>query len=223
MIPLKDDIPSRRRPYVTIILLVLNILVFLFELSLGRDVVYFFKIFGAVPARIVFDTSIFAIFTIFTSMFIHGGFDHILGNMLYLWIFADNVEDAFGHFKFLGLYFLSGIMGTFLQILTSPHSSVPLIGASGAISGVLGAYLVLYPHARILTLIPIFYFLRLAYIPALVFLGFWFLLQFLYGLGSLGAQGGVAWFAHIGGFVTGLLLALPVKRKMRRRIYYFWE
>ncbi len=220
MIPLKDDIPSRRRPYVMITILILNILVFIYELTLGNRITYFFHTFGVIPARIIFDTTFFTILTLFTSMFIHGGFEHIIGNMLYLWIFADNVEDAFGHGKFIILYFLSGLMGSLLQILISPHSEIPLIGASGAISGILGAYIILYPGARVLALIPIFYFLRLTYVPAVIFLGFWFLLQFLYGLGSLGAQGGVAWFAHIGGFLTGVLFALPIKRRIRRRLYF---
>jgi membrane associated rhomboid family serine protease len=140
-------------------------------------------------------------------MFLHGGFDHILGNMLYLWIFGDNVEDVFGHFWFIVMYFLAGLCGSLLHILLAQDSSVPMIGASGAISGVLGAYLVLFPDARILALVPFGFFLRLLYLPAYLFLGFWILLQFIYGFASLPgvSGGGIAFFAHIGGFLMGVL------------------
>lgn len=228
MIPLKDNIPSMRKPYVMIGILVLNILVFLYELSLGSDVNRFFLTFGAIPCEIVFYTNFFALFTIFSSMFIHGSFEHIIGNMLYLWIFGNNVEDAFGHGKFFLFYLICGFFGSGLQILIHPTSKIPLIGASGAISGILGAYLVLYPRARVLALIPFLFFLRLVYLPAVLFLLFWIFVQALQGISSLGdvgyVRGGVAWFAHIGGFITGVILALPIRRRIKKTYEYGdWE
>ena len=138
---------------------------------------------------------------------------HLLGNMLYLWIFGDNVEDAMGHFKFLAFYLLCGAIAGFAQMLIDTGSGVPQVGASGAIAGVLAAYFMLYPYSRVLTLIPIFFFLRLVAVPAVVLLGFWFILQVISGAGSLGATGGVAWFAHIGGFIAGAVLVFLFRRR----------
>ncbi len=158
----------------------------------------------------------------FTSMFLHGGWLHLIGNMWYLWIFGDNVEDTFGHFGFLIFYMVAGIGAGTLHTILNSFSAIPTVGASGAIAGVLGAYMLLYPFARVLTLIPILFFVQIIEIPALLVLGFWFLMQFLSGAGSLAVTdptgGGVAWWAHIGGFVLGICL-IPVFRKRRKRIF----
>jgi membrane associated rhomboid family serine protease len=214
MIPIKDNIPSRKRPFVTIAFIAINVVVFIYEMSLGRNINTFIFQFGMIPKNIVAGQNLH---TLFTSMFLHGGFWHILGNMLYLYIFGDNVEDAFGHFGFLIMYLVSGLVGSAAHILTAVGSKIPTIGASGAVSGVLGAYFVLYPRAQVLALVPIFFFIRIMALPAFIFLGFWFLLQLLYGAGSMGGGAGVAFFAHIGGFVIGILLGLLVKNRVRRQ------
>ncbi|HAZ27145.1 TPA: rhomboid family intramembrane serine protease [Candidatus Acetothermia bacterium] len=151
--------------------------------------------------------------TLLTSMFLHGGWLHLLGNMLYLWVFGDNIEAALGRWKFLLFYLLSGVGAALLQLALFPRTTVPMIGASGAIAGVLGAYLILFPWARVLTVVPFFFFLHLVEIPALVLLGLWFIVQFFSGILDLGGMGGVAWFAHIGGFLAGALLVFPLKRR----------
>ncbi len=223
MIPLKDTIPSRRYPIVTVSLIVVNVLIFLFELSLGEGLSEFFDIFGVVPAT-YFELKetgapfLLVYFPFVTSMFLHGGWMHLIGNMLYLWVFGDNVEDMMGHFKFLVFYLLCGIFAALAHVYTNPHSEIPTVGASGAISGVLGAYFLLFPHSRVITLIPIFFFFDLIEVSAFVFLGFWFILQFFNGIASLGAAtyattGGVAWWAHIGGFVAGFLLSFVFARR----------
>jgi membrane associated rhomboid family serine protease len=213
MIPLHDLNPSRTRPVVTILLIVTNILLFLYELSLGPAIRPFLLQAAFVPSRYMAPASLPAGFTsALLSMFLHGGWAHLLGNMLFLWIFGDNIEDRLGHFRFLVFYLLSGFAATAAQALVAPSSTVPLIGASGAISGVLGAYLFLYPRARIVSLVFLGIFVQIMQVPAIVFLPIWFLLQFFSGLASLGAHGaqagGVAFFAHIGGFVAGPLLLL---------------
>jgi len=219
MIPLRDDLRSSTRPFITYLFLAINILVFLYELSLGPKLDNFIKVFGATPYNIFHHTGFSAYTTIISSMFIHANFAHIIGNMLFLWIFADNVEDRLGHFKFLFFYLICGIAGTLLHGVTATNSTVPMIGASGAISGVLGAYVLLFPKARILALVPFGFFLRITYLPSIIFLGIWFLYQFLFGIVSVGAGTGVAYFAHIGGFVMGLLLALPFKFKKKSYEY----
>ncbi|MEO0071817.1 MAG: rhomboid family intramembrane serine protease [candidate division WOR-3 bacterium] len=216
MLPLRDDIPSERRPVITYLIVGINALVFFYELLLSRDGLQdFFGSYGVVPINIVYGENLY---TLFTAMFIHANFAHILGNMLYLWIFGDNVEDTLGKFWFIIMYLLSGLVGSFAHILVVPNSAIPTIGASGAVSGVLGAYLVLYPNARVLTLVPLGFFLRILLLPAGLFLGFWIFLQLLYGFSSIGGHSGVAYFAHIGGFVVGLFFGLIFRR--RRRIYY---
>jgi len=229
MLPLKDDNPTWRRPYVTYGLIVLNVLVFLYELGLGRSLQRFIFYYGVIPAEFTHPTTfrvspIFP-FNLFTSMFLHGGFMHVAGNMLYLWIFGDNVEDAMGRFKFVIFYLLTGVLASFTHILISPTSKIPTIGASGAISGVLGAYFVLYPRARVLTLVPdpftfgLFY--RIIPIPAFLVLGFWFVFQLFYGVLSVpsaGRTGGVAFWAHIGGFVAGMFLIKVFRRRKRPTI-----
>ncbi len=220
MIPLKDDIVSRKKPIITYLILGLNILVYLYEFALGPGKNEFIWSFGAVPYDIFHPISLDGGFSlepylrIFFSMFIHANFMQIMGNMVFLWVFSDNVEDRLGHLKFLIFYLICGIAGAMLHSITSPNSRIPMVGASGAISGVLGAYVLFYPRARILALIPFGFFIRITYLPSLLFIVIWFLYQFFLGIVSIGAQGGgVAYFAHIGGFIAGLLLALPLKSK----------
>lgn len=212
MIPLKDELRSTTRPYVTYLILAANVAVFIYETALGRNADDFMLRFGAVPLNIFHSPNPAGYLTIISSMFIHANFMHILGNMLFLWVFADNVEDRIGHVKFLIFYLVCGIAAALAQGLTAPDSPVPLVGASGAISGVLGAYILFYPRARVMALIPLGFFMRMTYLPSIVFLGIWFLIQLLVGIVSIGAKGGgVAYFAHIGGFAAGLLFALPFK------------
>lgn len=223
MIPLKDDLRSASRPIVTYIILGLNIIVFLYELSLGQHLNNFIRQFGAIPFDIFHPAGLLSYTTLFSSMFIHANLMHILGNMLFLWIFADNVEDRLGHLKFILFYLVCGITGTLLHAITAPNSTVPMVGASGAISGVMGAYILLFPKARILALIPFFIFFRITYLPSIIFLGIWFLFQFLFGISSIGGRGGgVAYFAHLGGFIIGLLLALPFKKRRKNYEYQIY-
>jgi len=193
---------------------VINVLVLLYQSSLGprQGEIFVFQ-FGAIPAVILGEKTLPAeiaaippALSIFTSMFLHGGFMHLIGNMLYLWIFGNNIEDAMGHVRFAVFYILSGLAASFAHLFTNINSTIPAIGASGAISGVLGAYLLLYPRAQVLVLVPLGFFTRLMYIPAGFVLGFWFILQLLQGTMSGSQGGGVAWWAHIGGFVAGMAL-----------------
>ena len=201
MFPLSDVIPSRSTPFVTVGLIVLNSLAFLYEWQLSdRELERFLFRFGAVPAYLSWPS-------ILTSMFLHSGWLHFGGNMLYLWIFGDNVEDRFGHIRFLAFYLFCGALAVFGQVSANPYSLVPMIGASGAIAGVMGAYFVLYPQSRVLTAVFVLFFLDLIEIPAVFFLGIWFLMQLFSGVGSIGAAaptGGVAFWAHIAGFLTGV-------------------
>ena len=221
MIPLRDDIRSEKRPFVTWGLMAACVGVFIYQTLTeyqdpkAGDLVV--RTYGMIPSDIVSGRHLWALLT---SMFLHGGLFHLIGNMLYLWIFGDNVEDAFGHSWFFIVYLFTGIVGSLLQIVIMPGSSIPTIGASGAISGIMGAYFVLFPRARVLTLIPIFFFIRLIYLPAPILLGFWILFQVLNGCGSVpGTGGGVAYFAHIGGFASGLILGLVVRNRVRRPWY----
>jgi membrane associated rhomboid family serine protease len=219
MIPLRDSVPARRPPVVMWGILATCLLVFLYELGLTEpELAWLFRTFGVVPARLLGPEPPY--FTLVTSLFLHGGWVHLLGNMLYLWIFGNNVEDAMGHGRFTVFYLLCGFAAAAVQVAFQPDSPVPMVGASGAIAGVLGAYLVLFPHARILALVPLGFFTQLTEVPAVLFLPLWFLLQLLYGLASLGVQtqlgGGVAFWAHVGGFVAGVLLVrLFVPRRRR--------
>ncbi len=221
MIPIKDRNPTYRFPVVNISIIVVNIAFFLYEVSLGPELESFFYRFGVVPQNMTFalqsmDMSIATFLPLFSSMFLHGGWLHLGGNMLYLWVFGDNVEDKLGRSRYFLFYLLCGIAASLAHIIIDPNSQMPTVGASGAISGVLGAYLLMFPKARVVTLIPIFVFLQVAELPALVVLGFWFVLQFFNGLISLGYEtagmGGVAWWAHIGGFLAGLILVLPLRK-----------
>ena len=231
MFPLKDDLPVRSTPVVTWGLIALNVFAFLYELSLevggtgegARAAEAFVMEFGLVPCRLTGACPVSGelpspLLTVLTSMFLHGGVFHIAGNMLYLWIFGNNVEDTLGHGRFVLFYLASGVAAAATQTIVSPRSPVPMIGASGAISGVLGAYLILFPHANVLTLVIFGFFWRLVRIPALIVLGFWMVVQILSGLGSLGAGGGVAWFAHIGGFFAGMALSLLLRPRPPRRL-----
>ncbi len=209
MIPLRDTIPSRRFPITNIIFIVINVLVFLFEALLGPsrlDQVLW--TLGFVPNRFWQQGGLGVWGTIFTSMFMHGGWWPLISNMIALYIFGDNVEDRFGHLIYPAFYIGGGIVATLAHAITNANSQVPTVGASGAIAAVLGAYLILYPQSRVVTLVPVFYFLRVVQLPALLYLGFWFVSQLLNGLFSLQAadalMGGVAWWAHIGGFVFGM-------------------
>lgn len=216
MIPLRDINPRRRFPLVTVGIILLNILVFLYELMLPttRALDSLVYAWGLIPYRLM-QLDVAAILTVFTSMFLHSGFMHLAGNMLYLWIFGDNVESAMGTLRFMVFYLLCGIGAALGQVLVDPRSRIPMVGASGAISGILGAYLFLYPHAEVETLILFGYFARLVRLPALVVLGMWIVTQLLSGVLALGMQatGGVAWFAHIGGFFAGVLLVGLFRRK----------
>lgn len=226
MIPIKDRNPTELFPLVTILLIAANIAVFVYQLSRGTSGFERFTTgFAVVPTALLSAPFSPAQHTsIFASIFLHGGLLHIAGNMLFLWIFGNNIEDYFGHFKFLAFYLVCGAAATLTHVFTHPHSSVPMIGASGAISGVLGAYFLLFPRARVITLVPIFFFLYIMEIPAYFFLGVYIVLQFLNGLPSLAAGShatqGVAWFAHIGGFASGIifLLVFRKRRGFRSRI-----
>jgi len=217
MIPLKDNIPTRTFPIITISIIFVNMLVFLWQkivlYGIEGDIIY--RYYGLIPREFMtslssrWDLLPYNILTVFTSMFLHGGFLHLGGNMLYLWIFGNNVEDAMGHKRFIVFFLLSGVIAALFQFFYDPASSVPMVGASGAISGILGAYLILFPRARIKTLLFIFIFIKIVEIPAILLLTIWFFMQILYS-----HMEGVAWHAHIGGFVFGLItIKLFIKRR----------
>jgi membrane associated rhomboid family serine protease len=227
MIPLRDAIPAQSFPAVTVLVIALNVLSFLYELSLGSELDMFITQYGAVPLRFTWawqreDVSTVKRFLpLVTSMFLHGGWLHLGGNMLYLWIFGDNVEDRLGHVRFLLFYLACGLVAALTQIYVHPTSRIPMVGASGAVAGVLGAYLILFPYSRVLTLIPIPFFFQIVELPASLFLVFWFLMQFLSGAVSITDDpyltGGVAWWAHIGGFVGGVALGFLFPKRKRLR------
>jgi membrane associated rhomboid family serine protease len=212
MIPLRDVIPSRTTPYVTVTIIVINALAWFFELSLPRELLpAFLQAYGVVPAD-------FSAPTLITSMFLHGSWSHVLGNMWYLWIFGDNVEDRMGHTRFVIFYLLCGIVAAFGQIAMNAHSTLPTIGASGAIAGVMGAYFVLYPHSRVLTLIPLIIIFEVIELPAIFLLGFWFLMQ-LFSAGTVAitatthGSGGVAFMAHVAGFLSGVIGVFAFRKR----------
>jgi membrane associated rhomboid family serine protease len=219
MIPLRDVIPSRTTPFVTVGLIILNVAVFFHQLGLGEEIEPFIRTWGVVPAD-------FSVVSLFSSMFLHGGFLHIAGNMLYLWIFGDNVEDRMGHGRYLTFYLICGVAAALAQTYAAPASTVPMVGASGAIAGVMGAYFVLYPHSRIVTLLPIFIFIQIIEIPAIFFLGIWFLMQLMSGVGSIAqtadaTSGGIAFWAHAAGFVAGVAGVMVFKRPERQRVEWW--
>jgi membrane associated rhomboid family serine protease len=213
MLPLRDVIPSRTTPYVTVTIIILNALAWFYEISMPRDQLsVFLQLFGVVPAA-------FSTPTLLTSMFLHGSWSHVIGNMWYLWIFGDNVEDRLGHGRFIVFYLLCGTVAAFGQILMDPQSTLPTIGASGAIAGVMGAYFVLYPHSRVLTLIPLIIFIEIIELPAIMLLGFWFLMQ-LFSAGAIAVTastggGGVAFMAHVAGFVMGMVAVFAFRKKQQ--------
>jgi rhomboid family protein len=215
MIPLRDDNPTEITPVVTVTFIVMCVLVFLYEISLPASTnEAFVYMYGAIPA-VVFGhvqlppelMSVPAYGTLISSMFLHGGWMHLIGNMLYLWIFGNNIEDVMGHAKFILFYGICGVIAALSHAAIDPESTIPMVGASGAISGVLGAYLLLYPRARVLVFIPIGFFSQMIHVPAAVVLGLWFVMQVFSGGMSVGHEGGgVAFFAHIGGFLAGMVL-----------------
>ncbi|GAW93696.1 rhomboid family intramembrane serine protease [Calderihabitans maritimus] len=223
MIPLKDNIPSRRVPVVSLLLIGVNIAVFVYQLTLGPQVGEFIYSYGVVPKHFLsFHLWSEKLVRLTTAMFLHGGWFHLVGNMLYLWIFGDNVEDRMGHLRYLVFYLLTGYLATVAHILFNPYSPVPIIGASGAIAGVLGGYMILFPWARVLTLVPIFFFFQVIQVPALIFLGLWFFLQLFNGAFAITmfqATQGVAWWAHIGGFISGMIL---VRFFVKEKVYRFY-
>jgi membrane associated rhomboid family serine protease len=243
VIPLKDDVPSRSLPFVTVGLIGLNVLAFLYQVSLGIDArgpgagaaEAFVVEFGVIPCRLAQSCPAALVraaddfphpwATVVTAMFLHANVLHVGGNMLYLWIFGDNVEDTLGHGRFLVFYLLAGMAAALGQTLVSPTSTVPMIGASGAVSGVLGAYLLLFPRAAILTLFTFGFFFKFIRVPALIVLGFWIVLQLINGYVTVSARslgrgesGGVAWFAHIAGFLAGMVLLFLVRPQKSRRL-----
>ncbi len=224
MIPIRDTIRSQTFPIVNVLFILLNTVIFLYEVSLGSNALdRLISTYGLVPTHFWTTRGVAEWIPIFTSMFLHGGWLHLSFNMLALYIFGDNVEDRLGHGRYLIFYLLGGTLAALAHLFAYRTSDVPTIGASGAIAAVLGAYLVLYPRAKVLTLIPIFIIFPIIEIPAVVFLGFWFLLQLITGVSALSTNtfqgGGVAWWAHVGGFVSGALLVWVFAPRRPRRIY----
>jgi membrane associated rhomboid family serine protease len=217
MIPLRDVIPSRTFPFITVLIIVLNTMVFAFQWSLSAGELRAFAVeYGLVPAA--FDWP-----SVITSMFLHGGLLHFLGNMLFLWVFGDNVEDRMGHTRFVVFYLMCGVGAALAQVASGPESAVPMVGASGAIAGVMGAYLVLFPRSRVLTLMPLLVIWWVVEVPAVLFLGVWFLIQLFASVGSLGATtgedvGGVAFWAHSTGFIIGAVAVFFFRRPERQRV-----
>ena len=213
MIPLRDVIPSRTTPYLTVTIIALNVVAWGYELTMPRDdLTTWLQHYGVVPAS-------FRTPTLVSSMFLHGSWMHVIGNMWYLWIFGDNVEDRMGHGRFLIFYLLCGFVAAFGQIAIDPQSMLPTIGASGAIAGVMGAYFVLYPHSRVLTLIPFIIYFDIVELPAIFLLGFWFLMQ-LFSAGAIAVTsstqgGGVAFMAHVAGFIAGLIGVFVFRKRER--------
>jgi membrane associated rhomboid family serine protease len=238
MIPIRDDQPRFSTPYITYFLVALNVVVFLMELSIGaqshstlNSLIYEF---GVVPQQILGAVGgstqlspVAAVVPIFTSMFLHGSWLHIIGNMWVLWIFGDNIEDHLGHFSYLAFYLVCGFAAAVAHILLNPGSNVPTVGASGAIAGIMGAYFLLYPKARVLTIVPLIVFFTFWWLPAWIVLGYWFLVQFLSGTAtsiaySSSSSGGIAFWAHVGGFVAGIILIKVLPERRHRQRYGTW-
>ena len=225
MIPIRDSVKSSTVPVINYIIIAINALVFAYELSLGDRLNDFFRSFGLIPTDFFTALSegdvLGVVFPVFTSMFMHGGLMHFFGNMWFLYIFGDNVQDSMGRSRYIVFYLLCGIAAALTQVFLNPDSQVPMIGASGAIAGVMGAYMVLYPRGKVLTLIPIFFFIQFVRVPAVVFLLIWIGLQTIQGVASLGmdVSGGVAFWAHIGGFVAGVVLIFLFRKPSSRNYY----
>jgi membrane associated rhomboid family serine protease len=227
MIPIRDEIPTRKTPVVNYLLIAINILVFLYMLFMPESTLEaFFNTYAMTPSHFVEGVTLANAMTIFTSMFMHAGLAHIAGNMLYLWIFGDNVEDRLGHFGYLVFYLAGGVVASLTHILTNWGSDMPTVGASGAIAAVLGAYLVFFPSSRVATFIPLPFgiFYKLTLVPAAVVLGLWFVYQLFEGVAALGGAdvGGVAVWAHIGGFVFGMVVAVLLAPRETRQKAYTW-
>ena len=223
MFPLRDQNPPQSPPVVTRALIVLNTAAFVYQIMLGSALGAFMYTWGMVPARITLavqygdESFVGPGLTVVTSMFLHGGWLHLVGNMWYLWIFGDNIEDRLGHLRFLIFYLVAGVVAALLHYVFNPASRLPTVGASGAIAGVLGAYIVAFPRARIVTLVPFFPFFQVLALPAILVLGLWFVMQFFSGALSLGyGGGGVAWWAHIGGFAFGVIVMTLMGGQRRR-------
>lgn len=224
MFPIKDNVPSKRWPLINTLLIILNVVAFYYQTSLDVDMNTFFQQYGVVPEK--FQQNLGEIsypslglskvfFPLITSAFLHGSLLHLLSNVWILWIFGDNVEDRLGHLGYLGFYLLAAVGAGLIHVITNIDSDIPAVGASGAIAGVMGAYFILFPRAKVLTLVVIFFLIQLIWIPAYIYLGVWILIQFYYGTVDLAINasvGGVAWWAHIGGFLVGLLFAFLIKR-----------
>lgn len=227
MIPIRDELPTRRFPFITVILIAINIFIFLFEILIGQGLEPFFRYGGLVPASLwgkaeLSTSFISPWFTLFSSMFLHGNILHLGSNMLYLWIFGNNVEDFLGRFHYLIFYLISGMFAGLVHALLFPSSTIPTIGASGAIAGVMGGYLILFPGARVVVMLIFGFFVTFVRVKAILVLGIWILLQVVSGLTSLGmsSRGGVAWFAHIGGFLLGMLWCKIVANRYYRTHYW---
>ena len=206
MIPLKDENPTTNFPHITILLITSNIIIFLYQISQSMTPFAIFETYGLIPAQLI-ETPVRMYPTIYSSMFLHSGIAHLMGNMLYLWIFGNNIEDVLGKFRFIIFYLVCGTLASMGHIVTDLQSDVPMVGASGAISGILGAYLVLFPFTRVKTLVFLGFLITIVRVPAIILLVIWMLIQVFSGV--VAGDGGVAWFAHIGGFIAGMLLILP--------------
>ncbi len=220
MLPLRDNVPRRRKPIITGIIIIINIIIYLWQSALDPfQLRVFLYDFGLVP-EVFIENALISSYTILTSIFLHGGFGHLIGNMWILALFGDNVEDRMGRLSFLGFYILSGIVANFIHLLFNTGSTVPTIGASGAVAGIMAAYVFLFPLARVVSVIPIFFFPYIISVPALFFIGIWFITQVYYGtIGlTLGNAGGVAWWAHIGGFIFG---AIFYRFFLRKKLRYY--
>jgi membrane associated rhomboid family serine protease len=224
MIPIRDQIPTRHVPVVNYVLIAANILVFVLQWLAGSNQETLVYQFALIPAQVTSGLDARDILDIFTSMFMHGGLLHLGGNMLYLWIFGDNVEDAMGSGKYLVFYLTGGLVASLAHILTNPNSQLPTVGASGAIAAVLGAYLVLYPQSRVMTIIPLGFIMRMTLVPAAIVLGFWFVMQLFSGVLSLGGPdvGGTAFWAHIGGFIMGVVIGLLFVNQRKKNHLVSW-
>lgn len=219
MFPLSDSIKALRKPYVNTFFIILNIVIFFYQLSLGSDMKFFIFEYGLIPLKVFAPLHLVSpaekIMPFFTSMFLHGGWFHIIGNMYFLFIFGDNVEDDLGHIKYFFIYILFGVAAAVTQVIMFSNSGVPTIGASGAVAGVMGYYFIRYPHATVKTLVIFIFFVTIIEIPAIVFLGIWFFIQFISGSSQAAASsgGGIAWWAHVGGFITGIIVCILKRRR----------
>ena len=227
MIPIGDDVPKQRYPLITNILIALNVFFFFVELMQGPQLQEFIQTWGLVPAKLMqWQQNPWVLITLITSMFLHGGWGHLIGNMLYLHVYGQSVEDALGYGKYLAFYMICGIAGGLLHAVLNPESTIPTVGASGAISGVLGGYLVLFPRANVFLLVPMFFWFPVVALPATFVLTWWFLFEFLGGITLLALpeamqQGGVAHWAHVGGFVAGFLLVYPLRDRLRKQYFKY--